>query len=1490
MNIMNQLKASKVQYYSQLLGYGIVLIMSFFTTFVMTQTIVFVPSNGDARNFVITATWDETSTCQGSAATILFNIQRNAPVADNVYPVKLEGFVPITNGFACPIVIPPAPTGYISFDPNATPDVPIDAGNLCVACSQNLGIWDLTNPFPNIVGGYDMSVTFTFPECGLISFSPCITYNDSVSGDTFTECIGEITFNIVTHAELTNVATGPICQGSIFTGTLPPPICTAQQGYCPICICPACSGFTAAITSCTACSGNTGGTCICYCPFCTGTAATACTMCSGMTAGTCDCCSSCPCNLCSGYTGCPPCTSCVACSGCTACGGTGPCGPQPSFFVIGTTIGGSVNLVDPTGGVFEFVPDATFFGTASFEYNAVSAWNPIIFCPALTAGLYEITYAQNPVANPAFITGCSGTGVAGSLVPFVTGGSGSYTFSQTGPVSCGSVVVNPDGSFSFLAPTGVATICTFDYAAVDNTPPNCVGTGIVTVIVNELPISVSATIETCVNQAIDGTLTATNGTPPYTFALVTGPTNGTFTPAGDFSTSGNFTYTPSIDFSGTDSFTFSVTDANGCVSDPDGTETIVVKPAPVAGSTAINGCVNTQVTGNLSSLVTGGTGALLFSQPPNPSCATVTIFADGTFNFTPTFGFTGNCCFNYSVTQGGCQATGPAQVCVNVGNGPIATGSQFNVCPSGSLTGNLNSNIISATPPVNFILISTFGGFMNSFNPTTGEYSFTTTISSGQAGFTFQVDDVFPCNSATQTVLITVHPKPTTVTGTLQACDNNPIVGNLNPLVSGETPFTFTGPLSQAGGTTVINQNGIFTFTPNLGATGGDFTYEVASSFGCTGSGTEIIIIHPAPVATGETITGCSQAKVSGSLVPLVTGGTPPYVSYQVAGVPVGGAATVSSTGAFSFTPNGSVSPASFEYQVTDSNGCTDTATITVGVNRGPTATTGHFTGCGNGVEGSLIGLVSGIAPFTFTAPVGATFNGTVTLLDSSNGTFVFVPAFPAPTQGSFNYQVTDSNDPACTSNPTPVFVNVVLGQQANPVSFTGCENQSFSGSLAPYVTGGIPPYSFAFSGPVPACASSIVILPDGEIMFTPALNFTGPCTFDYCVTDDIPCNSCSTVTVNVQPSPLATNSGPLTGCVNNPFSGDLNDFMASGTPPFSFTGGNEINGILNLLVTGPFTFTPASIGLASFDYSAVDFYGCQSNTGTISINAQESPTITGTSPLDVCDLTTVTGTVTAASSPAIMPLTFSIAPGSEVNGTATVTQTSPTTADFTFTPDVTDFPTPTVIGQVTIRVTASNGCYGDFPVTINIHQTPIAGNTGIGSCSPIFTGSLTGLVSGGVPPYIFSQFNGFSPSGCGDVIIFPAGNYIFAAGGTGPCTFFYQVTDSSGSACSNTGAVTITTSIPPVVQDLITCACFNVPVSINLNTLTTGGVPPYIFAIVGTPIGGTVVLNPLTGIATFVPTPGFNGVGSFQFQAFDSFNPPCASNIGTVTIPVPCC
>ena len=231
-----------------------------------------------------------------------------------------------------------------------------------------------------------------------------------------------------------------------------------------------------------------------------------------------------------GFTGTLPAPICTGSDSCDVCGGavgpcctgfTGSCGDYPFNYTVTSGTGGTVTLLDPTGGVYQFVPNSGFFGTGSFTYNVVSDSIPIIFCSPAPAEI-DITIAQAPITTNANFSGCAGTGFTGSLYPLVSGGSGSYTFSQVGPISCGTVVVSSDGDFSYVAPTGAGT-CVFVYSATDTTPPNCAGTGAVSITVNASPIPTPQELDTCVGVPVSGTLSATSGLAPYTFSLVNGP-------------------------------------------------------------------------------------------------------------------------------------------------------------------------------------------------------------------------------------------------------------------------------------------------------------------------------------------------------------------------------------------------------------------------------------------------------------------------------------------------------------------------------------------------------------------------------------------------------------------------------------------------------------------------------------------------------------------------------------------------------------------------------------------------------------------------------------------------------------------------------------------------------------------------------------------------------------------------------------------------------
>ena len=160
----------------------------------------------------------------------------------------------------------------------------------------------------------------------------------------------------------------------------------------------------------------------------------------------------------------------------------------------------------------------------------------------------------------------------------------------------------------------------------------------------------------------------------------------------------------------------------------------------------------------------------------------------------------------------------------------------------------------------------------------TGPFTFVPTISSGVGGFDFRAfSDVLPCPSPVGHITVNVHPFPVTKTGNFQACAGIPKSGNLNPLVSGDPPFTFSGPLSQFNGVATVSPGGAFTFTPNVGVITGNFSYGVTSAFGCPASG-EYFFSESNSSCYGGTGISCQNGQATGSLAPLVSGGTPPYI------------------------------------------------------------------------------------------------------------------------------------------------------------------------------------------------------------------------------------------------------------------------------------------------------------------------------------------------------------------------------------------------------------------------------------------------------------------------------------------------------------------------------------------------------------------------------------------------------------------------------------
>lgn len=1181
-----------------------------------------------------------------------------------------------------------------------------------------------------------------------------------------------------------------------------------------------------------------------------------------------------------GYNG-----GCTACVGCVACASfTGVC-TTPFTYTVSSPTGGTVTLTDATGGIYEFDTNSTFSGTASFSYNVVSASQPLAFCSANPPGTVSIQVDPPPTTTPAQFVVCGGQFSTGDLGSSVTGPAGStFSYALNGS-TCTGLTLNASGIYSFTAPNEEGS-CSFTYSVTNVNPPSCSASGVATITINGAPVPADQTLLTCIDTAITGTATATGGSAVYTFAVVT-QTNGTATFTNP--STGAFTFTPTTGFSGTAGFTYSVIDSNGCSSLSNGTITINVTTPPIPGSAQFTGCEGSTVTGNLNNFIVGGTSPYVFGQVGAATGGTVVINSNGTFTFFPaTTSFTGTASFQYNVMGGTCAPSGVGTITLNYFAAPAVTGSTFNVCPGVSVTGDLTNNLISpSSPTISFTGVGAPSNGTLTLNPA-GPYTFTPTppTFSGTAGFNFEaIDSTLTCPSNVGTITVIVHPSPNVTTGLFAACDNASLEGNLQNEVSGEVPFTFALTGAPVNGTVTLQSNGIFTFTPTVpGPSAGSFNYIVTSSAGCTAAGMVDVTINASPVAANGTNSVCGGKSVTGTLVPLVSGGTPPYF-YSVVSSTNGVASVGVSSGIYTFTANTAATGGNFVYNAADVNGCSATGAITLTVNPGPQASNGAFTGCfGAGdIVGSLTGLVTGgVGTLTFSETGAAPTCGSVTV--NSNGTFTFSPNTGFFGSCTFQYQVVDSGTPSCNSVGT-VTVTVDEAPVALPATYNACQDTPFTGALNGFVSGGLPPFTFFQTGTAPTCGT-VNVTTNGLFGFVPTPAFVGPCSFSWFVEDSTPCMSnVATATVNVHPTPVAANTGPVgtTGpnniCANSKAVGNLLDLMSVGTPPYVFTAFNAMNGTVALNPAGPYTFNPSPsyTGPASFQYRGRDSFGCLSNTATVDINVNAAPTLTTQDPVFTCKNTPVTNQVFASGGHP--PYTFSVVTVSF--GSCLI---NPATGVYTFTPTF-DF-----VGdaQIIFNVDDALGCNAQITVTVVVSPSPSVSSTSVFSCQPVVYGSLAGLVSGGTPPLTFS---GLGAPTCGAVTISPNGNYVYT-GPVGPCTFDFIVTDSSPAGCTATGSVTITETATgaPVASDGLFCSCFNTPVSGSLSSLVTGGIPPYVYMIVGTPVGGSVILNPLTGFFMFKPNAGFTGFGSFQYIVKDSSNIYCQSNVATVTIQVPCC
>ncbi len=255
------------------------------------------------------------------------------------------------------------------------------------------------------------------------------------------------------------------------------------------------------------------------------------------------------------------------------------------------------------------------------------------------------------------------------------------------PTAGGTLTFNPDGTYDYIPANDYVGDDTFVYQICDGGNPIACDTANVTITVvddpiigNDPPVAINDVNITEVGIPVDGNVLVNDFDPDLgdtiTVTANTDPTNGTLVIAPN----GDYTYTPDPLFEGIDTFEYTICDdATPSLCDT-AIVTIYVIGDPgnitIANDDAYYGEINTVISGNVldndSDPETDSQEVNIVVTPiSGPSNGTILINSDGSFEYTPTIGFTGNDQFVYEIFDDGSPvATDQATVYILVEQTP----------------------------------------------------------------------------------------------------------------------------------------------------------------------------------------------------------------------------------------------------------------------------------------------------------------------------------------------------------------------------------------------------------------------------------------------------------------------------------------------------------------------------------------------------------------------------------------------------------------------------------------------------------------------------------------------------------------------------------------------------------------------------------------------------------------------------------------------------
>ncbi len=1020
----------------------------------------------------------------------------------------------------------------------------------------------------------------------------------------------------------------------------------------------------------------------------------------------------------------------------------------------------------------------------------------------------------------------------------------------------GQIELNKNGSFLFTPADQFKGEARMQYTITDSHK------GIsdpitATITVHQTPCCAPENLWTLKGKPFEGSLVPliAQDRSPYHFELAGPVENGDI----KINQDGSCLLMPPSNFVGIVKVPMSIVDSQQ--SKMTGTLEIIVKEEPKVSDLSFTIGQGDIIAGSLRESLSGGIAPYTFEIDQNNKNALILINDDGTFICTPQQDFLGEFSFKYGVKDVHGTKSNSGTCFITVNEKPRASKVVQGVAQGEKLCGSLQKLVSGGNPPYTFKKIDDIENGSLTIN-SDGSYEFVPHDDFvGETEFKYLVIDAKGTKSVAGRVAVTVNEKPRIISCEQEIAQGNALTGSLTPLVTGGyPPYIFQKVGEPKVGTLTIDPCGTYQFVPGQDFVGDTkFTYEVTDiKKSLSKTGHVSITVNERPRAHNVAFEVCQGQEVSGSLQDLVDGGNPPYIFEKVNDArenPV----VILEDGSYYCKPHFDfIGRIKCNYVAIDSKGSISKwGTLFITVNEKPRARNAKLTiSQGEQLTGSLKAFIQGGQPPYYFQKVDDSVDGSLTI--NPDGSYQFIPRadFIGTTQAK--YVVVDARK--TQSFKATIWITVNEKPQANSIEHEILQGDALMGSLTPFVMGGNPPYIFEKAEEPKE--GSLIMSPCGFYQFIPAAHFAGKTKFNYNITDiakSISKNAQVNVTVHERPQikNLELNIGK-----GQQLSGSLQKLAAGGCPPYTFMKVNDSKEYPFIIhEDGSYQCMPDSdfVGTAECSYMVIDAKKSKSMQGSITITVYECPRVKDIK-LEVVQGKDLAGSLAMFVTGGNPPYAF------EKKGDGKDGFFISADGSYRFSCN------PSFVGTITCRYVAIDAkkhksAEGEICITVNEKPSLINFEQEIAQGQAL-VGSLTPLVMGGNPPYIFQKTD--EPKD-GNLIINPCGTYQFvpAQNFAGKTTFNCNVTDIKNSV-SKASQVTVVVHEKPRVSSEKVEMMRGQELSGSLVALVDGGHKPYIFEKAGDPENGSLVINP-DGTYHFIPNPEFTGKAFCRYAVIDA-------------------